>query len=116
MDWLTDNLIYLIAFASVISNGFQYWLKYKTEMKQIRPQVVAHGCRVCGLQVYTLLDNDNKMSEPVCVYLAPDKSRDCKFNPGTHTKKEDVYQAQEMLRINNNKCYFSVWGDKTPSK
>lgn len=85
-------------------------------MRQIKPQVVAHGCRVCGLQVYTFFNEDNKMSEPVCVYLASDKSRDCRFNPQTHNKEDDKIQGQEMLKINNNKCYFSLWGDKTPTK
>jgi len=110
LTWLGDHLLGLVgligAVASPTVTAIQMWLSTKVQLRQIRPEIVTHGCRVSGLTVYTYIDENNKMSEPACVYLASDGSRKCKFEPSSE-------EARRMLAINRSKCYLSLWGDKT---
>ena len=74
--FLDKSFTEIILLVSVLGNCFLGWLTYKSQIRQIRPKVITHGCRVSGLQVYTFFDKENKMSEPVCVYLDPNRPRD----------------------------------------
>jgi hypothetical protein len=110
LTWLEDNLLGLVALIGAIVAPtvtlVQARLSTKVQLQQIRPEIVTHGCRVSGLPVYTYVDENNKMSEPACVYLASDGSRKCKFEPPAE-------EARRMLEINCSQCYLSLWGDKT---
>lgn len=120
-SWLKLNLLGLVALITApIVTIYQIWRTSKVQMKQIRPEVVTHGCRVGQLDVYTYFDENNKMSEPVCPHLAADKSQRCKFDPQQHEvlwekeheKKWKKEEAIKILETNGGKCYLMLWGYK----
>lgn len=116
LSWLGDHLLGVVAlFSAVVApvvTIFQIWRTSKVQMKQIRPDVTAHGCRISGLQIYTYFDENNKLAEPACVFLSPDGSHECLFEIEGCVKEEDKKWAERMLQINNGKCYLSLWGQK----
>lgn len=116
LDWLGTNLVGLFGLlvglvtttVSSIVMALQVWRTTQVQMKQIRPAVSEHRCRVCDLGVYTYFDENNKLSEPACVYLALDESGDCRFNPENRDKEADREQAKRMLAIDSGKCYLGL--------
>ena len=109
LTWLGDHLLGLVALTGAIATPtvaiIQARLSAKVQLRQVRPEIVTHGCRVSGLTVYTYFEENNKMSEPACAYLASDGSRKCKFEPPAE-------EARRMLEINCSQCYLALWGDK----
>ncbi len=115
-DWLTPNFAGVVGLlATVLSAGvaaLQVWRKTQVELKQIRPEVVTHGCRIWGEAVYTYFDENKRVIGPACVYLAKDGSLDCKFDPASHQGDTDKRNAEQRLAINEGKCYLALWGPK----
>ncbi len=115
LDWLGKNLLGVVALFSAVTapivTVIQIWRTSKVQMKQIRPQVISHGCRVSNLDVYTYFDEKNKISEPACVFLSSDGK--CLFEPKDRHDDQKLQDfSQRMLAINKNKCYLSIWGRK----
>ena len=115
-NWLEANWLGLTGLAGAVLGPtvaiLLAWFNSRVLIRQIRPQVVAHGCRVSELDMYTYFDEGNKSSEPACVYLASDGSRDCRFDPQTHRAPGTQEKAKKMLEINGGKCYLALWGEK----
>lgn len=116
IEWLGKNLLGIVAligalFAPIVTI-FQILRTTKVQLKQIRPQLVSHECRVCGMDIYTYFNEDNRTSEPACVYLASDNSRICMFDPGDRDDEKQQMVARRMKEINNEQCYLSAWGSK----
>jgi hypothetical protein len=94
------------------------------QRKKNRPKPTTHKCRIMDGDIYTYFDPDNNSSKPACPYLS--KSGECKFNPTEqnsklktewdadgHIKFWSIAEKKYILKVNNNKCYLSLWNQKT---
>jgi len=94
------------------------------QRKKNRPELISHGCRLLDQNVYTYFDPNNKTSETACPYL--DQNNECKFKPNFQNSKQktefdekghvlyrSVDEKKQILAINKNKCYLSIWNQKS---
>lgn len=112
LNWIERNWGHIIGFFGIILTAatsiYQINRTAKVQIKQIRPAITHHECRVCWLGIYTFFDENNKLSDPGCAYLSK-KTKKCMFNPENLKESDKKNQAKEILEINENKCYFSNW-------
>lgn len=120
------TLFFQYGFPPLITGIFGLIAGIYIQRKKNRPEVVTHGCRILGQDVYTYFDPDNNTSEPACPYLL--KGGKCDFKPTDKNSKPktewgeggvrfwSVKDKEDMLRANDNECYLALWSQKTRQK
>jgi len=119
------NLIEIIKL--IIPGIIGGYLAIRLQQKKNRPEIKTHGCRIMDRDVYTYFDPDNDSSEPACPYLS--KEGECKFDPNLQNSKQNVEwdndghikifgidEKKYILEVNKNKCYFTLWNQKTKTE
>ena len=101
-----------------IMNGFLLFrgesIKGEIELKKIKPEAIAHRCRVMDADVYTYITISRKHTAPSCPFLDMEDLKTCIFNPieACADKSPRQRSALAMKAANNGKCYLALFASK----
>ena len=93
------------AFSSIVA-----WRKVGVEAKAVKPEAVAHLCRISEFQVYTFVDQQGHHTESLCPFLhMEDESPMCLYQPEMGVW---IGNKLHMKKVNDDKCYLALWAKR----